>query len=66
MTNYEYLKMMIDNKFEVGQIFCHMIEREFPDDYCDEHCPFDRKCRRGQGGIDNWLDEERKSKYDET
>ena len=62
MTNYEYLKTMIDNKAAVETFFCRMIESTIgPDEYCDYLCPMADKCKRGKSGFAKWLDEEHKT-----
>ena len=59
MTNYEYLKYMINNKKAVETFFCRMIEGiAGEDNYCDEFCPMSKDCRRGRGGFAKFLDED--------
>lgn len=62
MTNYEYLKSMIDNRAAVDNFFCRMIESTISqDEYCDYTCPMTDKCKRGKSGFSSWLDEEHKT-----
>ena len=58
MTNYEYLKTMIDNRAAVDTFFCRMVEWTIgEDEYCDWVCPFAKTCKRGKSGFSSWLDE---------
>jgi hypothetical protein len=59
MTNYEYLRAIIDNKAAVENFFCRMIELSMDEEVdCSEVCPMAKRCWRAHGGFKAWLDEE--------
>lgn len=61
MTNYEYLKYMINNQKAVEVFFCRMIENAAEYEYCDSVCPLAEKCKRGKSGIAEYLGREHKT-----
>ena len=62
MTNYEYLKTIIENKEAVSNFFCRMIQEQVgKDNYCCYDCPLDQKCRKGKDGFTAYLEEEHKT-----
>lgn len=58
MTNYEYLKYMINNQKAVELFFCRMIEDVAGEEYCDHICPMADICGRGHPGFAEWLKKE--------
>jgi len=58
MTNYEYLKHVVENKEAVINLLCRMVELKHEDEYCDCYCPMAEDCHKGHNGFEAWLNEE--------